>query len=351
MDSEEWSDNDSTSDSDSADNCQMRASIIRPARFPLLLNFYQFFGFLLLWQAAFNVSNAAISVFMKFFKYFILLLGRAFGCDSLSTTSDQLPITRETVALLLRSGERAFTEYVVCPKCDSLYEYGDCIHYKSNGIIESKTCCHVATPDHLHRSKRLACGCVLMKTQRTKKKTVLIPRKVYPYKSVIRSLAVILSKPGFLEKCEQWRSRRINHTSDYIGDIYDGEIWRKFNSQEFNNFLSTPHSYLLNMNVDWFKPFVRRTAYSTGAIYMTIQNLPRHERYLQENLILVGLLPGPSEPKSTMNSYLAPLIEELHELWQGVVISVNSLSIRIKAALSCCAYTTITTALRKNEVC
>ena len=100
---------------------------------------------------------------------------------------------------------------------------------------------------------------------------------------------------------------------------------KKFNSRELNNFLSTPHSYLLNMNVDWFKPFVRGTAYSTGAIYLTIQNLPRHERYQQENLILVGLIPGPSEP-SSLNAYLTPLIGELHELWQGVIVSVRSSS-------------------------
>ena len=39
----------------------------------------------------------------------------------------------------------------------------------------------------------------------------------------------------------------MNQTSEYLGDVYDGEVWRKFNS---NNFLSTPHSYLLNMDVD-----------------------------------------------------------------------------------------------------
>jgi hypothetical protein len=43
-----------------------------------------------------------------------------------------------------------------------------------------------------------------------------------------------------------------------------------------------------------------------------------------------------------MDAYLTPLIEELHELWQGVIMPVKSsrslqLSIRIKAALSCCA--------------
>lgn len=43
-----------------------------------------------------------------------------------------------------------------------------------------------------------------------------------------------------------------------------------------------------------------------------------------------------------MNAYLTPLVEELHELWQGVIMPVKSsvsscLSLRIKAALSCCA--------------
>ena len=154
-----------------------------------------------------------------------------------------------------------------------------------------------------------------------KKRVTLTPRKVYPYMSVKNSLET-LNRPGLLDKCEQWRSRKNTMLgSDYLGDVYDGEVWQKFCSQEFNNFLCTPHSYLLNINVDWFQPFVRGTTYSTGAIYLTVQNLPRHERYLQSNLILVGLLPGPSEPKSTMNSYLTPLVEELHELWNGVVIS------------------------------
>ena len=42
-----------------------------------------------------------------------------------------------------------------------------------------------------------------------------------------------------------------------------------------------------------------------------------------------------------MNSYFTQLAEELHELWQGVVISIMTpsiqMSVKIKAALSCCA--------------
>lgn len=155
------------------------------------------------------------------------------------------PCTRSTVTK---------KHYVVCPKCSSIYEQNDCILTRANGsIIESKTCCHVATPEHPHRNRRNACGCVLMKRQKTKHGVVLIPRKVYPYRSIIKSLQVILNKPGYIDLCEEWRHRCAN--DELLGDVYDGEVWRSFNSEEFNYFLSVPHSYLLTLNVDWFRPF------------------------------------------------------------------------------------------------
>ena len=97
-------------------------------------------------------------------------------------------------------------------------------------------------------------------------------------------------------------SRGIDADSEYLYDVYDGEVWKRFNSEDLNHFLSAPYSYLLTLNVDWFRPFVRGTAYSTGSIYLTIQNLPRNEQYRKENILLVGILPGPCEPKLTMNS-------------------------------------------------
>ena len=47
------------------------------------------------------------------------------------------------------------------------------------------------------------------------------------------------------------------------------------------------------MNVDWFEPYDRRV-YSVGAIYLTIQNLPREERCKPENIILVGIILNPN---------------------------------------------------------
>ena len=77
-----------------------------------------------------------------------------------------------------------------------------------------------------------------------------------------------------------------------------------------------------------------------GAIYLIIQNLPRRLRYQKENIVLVGVIPGPKEPKHSINSFLRQLVEELKEFWQGVVIDCKFHSqkqIYVRAALTCCA--------------
>ena len=67
-----------------------------------------------------------------------------------------------------------------------------------------------------------------------------------------------------------------------------------------------PPYYLLTLNVDWFCPF-EHGRYFVGAIYLTIQNLPVALRNHPGNVILVGIIPGPSEPQLIINSYLTPL--------------------------------------------
>ena len=34
-----------------------------------------------------------------------------------------------------------------------------------------------------------------------------------------------------MEKCEQWQNRLDIVPEEYLGDIYDGQVWMKFNSQ------------------------------------------------------------------------------------------------------------------------
>ena len=69
------------------------------------------------------------------------------------------------------------------------------------------------------------------------------------------------------------------------------------------------------MNVDWFQPY-KHSPYSVGAIYLAMMNLPREERYKQENIIIAGIIPGPDEPSKDINGYLKPLVSELIALWE-----------------------------------
>ena len=68
------------------------------------------------------------------------------------------------------------------------------------------------------------------------------------------------------------------------------------------------------LNVDWMQPF-EHTTYSVGVMYLVLMNIPRHERFKRENVTLVGLIPGPSEPQLNLNTYLSPLVDELLILW------------------------------------
>ena len=74
-------------------------------------------------------------------------------------------------------------------------------------------------------------------------------------------------------------------------------------------------------------------------MYLVIQNLPRHMRYKKENIILVRIIPGPKEPKGSVNSFLRPLVEELKEFWDGVILNCMFHPLKkvcVWAAVTCC---------------
>lgn len=60
-------------------------------------------------------------------------------------------------------------------------------------------------------------------------------------------------------------------------------------------FLAVPNNVCLAINIDWFNPY-DDTAYSVGAVYLVVLNLPRLERFKIQNVILAGMMPGPHEP-------------------------------------------------------
>ena len=103
-------------------------------------------------------------------------------------------------------------------------------------------------------------------------------------------------------------------------------------------FLSQPNNLCLALNIDWFNPY-KETQYSVGGIYLTILNLLRNERYQEENVLLVGMIPGPKEPRQHINNFLSPLVKDMQVLFDGVSFtSVSGVTnITIRAFLACIA--------------
>ena len=132
----------------------------------------------------------------------------------------------------------------------------------------------------------------------------------------------------------------IIYRSDKIYDVYDAKIWKGFLQVSGHPFLSAPHCFGLMLNIDWFQLF-KHSIYSVGVIYLTIMNLPRTQRFKCQNIILLGIIPGLSEPALDMNTLLFPLVKELTKFWDGITMHVcNGLacdSILVGCALLCCA--------------
>ena len=270
----------------------------------LFLNFFQLF---------YKVSERGILALLHFLRALLSFLG-------FNEIISLLPKSLSSIRGTLRNSAQHSTvlEYVVCPKCNSLYLLEDCI-IRHNGKLESKLCHFVEYPRHSQLSRRIKCNVPLLKTISVGKKSKLVPRKTFVYNSIISALEAMVSRKGFIQKCEHWRDRKNLLPINTLADIYEGCVWKESNSILGRPFLSQPNNLSLMLNVDWFNPY-DETPYSAGVIYFTILNLPRSERYKFENVILAGIIPGPREPKKHINTYLSPIVKDLKQLYTGVVM-------------------------------
>ena len=286
--------------------------------------------FLLSWQATFRVPDNCVGGLLAFLHHFLLFLSAIILSTQLSSFAKNLPKNVEQLRLISGINVDTFVKFVVCPLCHSIYDHDACL----GRARETKHCQHVPFPDHPHASFRKPCQQPLMKLCKTKSTTIFRPFKVYCHQSIVKSLELLLCRPNFLQNCEQWRYRQID--ANILGDIYDGKVWKEFLDVNGKHYFNEQNmcSLAFSLNIDWFQPYKHVTD-SVGAIYLSILNLPRQLRYKVENIILCGIIPGPSEPKD-VNSYFYPIVHELLQLWEGIVIKTNhNQEIKIRGALLC----------------
>jgi hypothetical protein len=163
---------------------------------------------------------------------------------------------------------------------------------------------------------------------------ILYPFLVYCYRVEV-ILQQVLQRPNIEKWCEEWRYTQ--RKEDSYSYVYDGRIWQDFMNYNGSPFLSEPNNLALMLNKDFFQPYKHLKGHSVGAIYCIIMNLPRAIRYKQENVLLIGLIPGPKEPDHDINSFLDPMVEELNQFWSGKSMSYSDGTKAVGGALLCVA--------------
>ena len=148
------------------------------------------------------------------------------------------------------------------------------------------------------------------------------PHKIYCFNSVIDRVEELLKRSGVPEMCKQWREHQVDEK--IVTDVYGDSIWRDFLKLKGNDFLNAPRNLAFAINVDWFQPFKRRNDRSVGVIYLVFLNLPREQRFKWENIIVAGIVLEMSKEPKSLNTFLAPIVDELKAFWIGVKLKKPS---------------------------
>ena len=88
-------------------------------------------------QQLYKVSNAAIRMMFKILKLFLYSIGTLTKSPGIIAISDGIPLSLDKCCQLLDIKKSTFTEYIVCPKCNSIYDY------RSHELREGLLCKHI----------------------------------------------------------------------------------------------------------------------------------------------------------------------------------------------------------------
>ena len=266
------------------------------------------------YQQRYNIPDTGTEALIKFLRQIFL----HFKIDEADRLLTSMNTAKSSLGILTK-----YRKYAVCPKCHKLYDPSVIKNFVDNNKPASMMCNHVEYPYHRTELHRSACNEPLALLVKTKNGILLRPSKIYPAGSIKQQLYMMYQRAGF-EKMLRHSSNR-NVPNGIFSDIYEGNIWKNFviNLEEPTPFFTndTLDTHIgLAINIDWFQPF-DYTVHSTGVIYGVLCNLPREERFKPNNILTLGIIPGPNEPsKHQINNYLAPIVDELVAFASGIDI-------------------------------
>ena len=193
--------------------------------------------FLLLWQFNFGISDAAVAAILCFLYKLFNIISVKFG-EQNEPHSAEFPKTLKKASQLVSIDINSFIEYIVCPKCNAVYDHEFGYTMQENQRVPVK-CPNIEYPFHPHLSRRTPCGISLMKLAKTRTgKTTVKPYKVFAYQPLEKAITNLINRKGFIDVCDQWRTRSCSIPDGLLGDIYDAKMWEEFQAADGSNFQS-----------------------------------------------------------------------------------------------------------------
>ncbi|CAK5266228.1 unnamed protein product, partial [Mycena citricolor] len=154
------------------------------------------------------------------------------------------------------------------------------------------------------------------------------PVAVAPILLLSDALQGFFERPGMVEAVQEWKTK--SHSDEKLESIQDGEIWKTQEAADGSRFFYDEGIDELRIGVsfgiDWFgrKSSHYGPSHSSGVLSFCVQNLSPELRYRPENLIVVGMPPGPTEPTSPqLQNYSKIIVNNLIKLFEdGILIDI-----------------------------
>jgi len=217
-------------------------------------------------------------------------------------------------ALRILGLEPDIISYVCCPRpsCCALYKPSDDGSYP-------ELC--TASVGGVECGYRLRTTCTSLSGKQFYK-----AHRMYHTQSILTALGRILSRPGVEDCLEEYVQDTFSYALPQLRDIWHGSVMSSIPWRAAPDPDSRELRLVFSLSIDWFNAHhssQRGKSWSVGGVYLTILNLPPHLRHLPENMILVGLIPGPNKPSGVaLQNFVKLLVDELLILWDhGVYIT------------------------------
>ena len=174
-----------------------------------------------LFQTQFYVTNRALTWLLNFLFVIFHYLGRYSAIiASLAQKFPQSFHHQYSSLMPMIMPKNSFHGQAVCRKCEAVYAFDECLT-----MVGSRT-----TVNHCKNKLFGKRDQLLMKEVITSNGTNKhYPHKVYCFISLISYLQLIMMRSGFVEQCE---STRNIFSETGISDVYDGTLWKNFQSVE-----------------------------------------------------------------------------------------------------------------------